>query len=182
MLFHYLKQYEKNSIFVNLIMVLVSIFLIVNPQGILNWVIILLGIGISLDGLFHIVSYLRMEKEYRVFSSDLAEGILKILLGIFCITNKTFILSVIPFVIGIWVVLQAILKLQIAFNIRSSNQKQWLGLLATSMISILLGILILIHPFTTTLAITVFVGILLLITSLISLVESIIILCSYRNL
>ena len=58
-------------------MILVSILLIAKPETMLNTVVTVFGIGMLLDGIFSIVLYIATDKEQKVYSNALAEGILR---------------------------------------------------------------------------------------------------------
>lgn len=176
MFLEYIKKYEKNSLIINLLMILVSILLIVNPNGILNLVMIIFGIGVIIDGIFHVISFFRTEKEYKFFGGDLFEGILAIVAGVFILFNKTLIFSFIQIVIGAWIIVRSILKLQIAFNLKDNNSSKWVFVLISSIITFLLGVLVIINPFASMIAVTVVVGIILLVSSIVDLIETLTIL------
>lgn len=172
----YIKKYEKNSILINIIMIVVSVLLILNPAGILNIVMLVFGIGVFIDGIFHIVSYFLTEKEARIFSGNLFEGVLSTVAGILILCNKSLLISMIPIVIGIWILIKSIMKLQLAFNFKSADSKKWIPLLVSSIISILLGFLIILNPFSAAYTVTIIAGVVLLVFAIYDLIESIAIL------
>lgn len=180
-MFEYIRKYEKNSIMINILMIVVSLLLIINPVGVLNIVMIVFGIGVLADGLFHMASYFGTEKEFRMFSGDLFEGIIATIAGIFILINKPLLIAILPFVIGIWVMIRSLMKLQVAFNLKSAESSNWIWVLVSAIISLLLGILIVMNPFDTALTVTVLAGIILLISAMIDLAESIIILVTLKK-
>lgn len=179
MLLEYVKRYEKNSILTSILMIIISILLIAMPETILNTVIILLGILALLDGIIHTISYVITDKEMKVFSNELFLGILEIITGILLFVFKGSIANIIPIVIGIWIIIVGIIKFQLSFNLRGLDSK-WILLLIGSLISIGLGSLIILNPFGTIITITVISGIILLITEICSLLESIYFLIKLR--
>lgn len=162
-------------------MILVSILLIMNPVGVLNVVTIVFGIGVLVEGLFHIVSYFGTEKELRVFSGDLFEGIIATIAGVFILCNKAILISMLPLVIGIWMIIRSIMKLQLAFNLKSAESSNWGWVLVSAIISILLGILIMMNPFGTALTVTVLAGIILLISAIVDLAENLTVLKTLKK-
>ena len=70
------------------------------------------------DGLIHFASYFKIESEYRFFSYELVQAIIDILLGFLVVSNVSSVSTVFPIIIGLWIVLDGILKVQIALNIR----------------------------------------------------------------
>lgn len=168
----YLEKYERNSILGSLLIVIVSILLIAKPTAILTTVILILGIIAILDGLIHIISYIKTSKEIRSFSQELFEGFIEVIAGICLITFKDVFISMVPIIIGIWIILKSILKFQLALNLKNAEQQNWMSLLIVAIITLILGIIIIANPFKTAVTVTVISGVFLLITAISDLIES----------
>lgn len=175
----YIKKYEKRTIFSSIIMILIAILLIAKPSTILNTIITIFGVGMLLDGAFSIILYFFTNKEQRIFSNALVEGILEIIAAILIILNKSFMISIIPVIVGIWIIVKSLMKLQLSFNIKSADEKSWVFILISSLITLVIGIIILVNPFDTMVTITVLSGALLLVSGIIDMLESI---CILRKL
>ena len=171
MLLEYVKRYEKSSIITSILMLIVSILLILMPETILNSIVVLLGIAALLDGILHSISYIITDKEMKAFSNELFFGILEIMTGGLLFLFKANIINIFPVIIGIWIIIAGVTKFQLAFNLRGIDSK-WIVVLLSSIISIILGILIILNPFSTVMTITVISGIILLITEICNLIES----------
>lgn len=168
----YLKKYERNSILGSLLIVLVSILVIVKPTAILTTVILSLGIIAIVDGLIHVISYMGTSKEVKTFSQELFEGFIEIIAGICLISFRNVFISMVPIVIGIWIILKSILKFQLALNLKAAEEKNWISLLIVAIITLILGIIIIANPFKTAVTITIISGVFLLITAISDLIES----------
>lgn len=172
MFMEYIKKYEKRSIISSIIMILVAILLIAEPATMLNTIITIFGIGILLDGLFSVILYFFTNKEQRIFSNALVEGTLEIIASILILINRGFMISIIPVIVGIWIIVKSLMKLQLSFNIKSADEKSWVFLLISSLITLVIGIIILVHPFDTMVTIAVLSGILLLVSGIVDIIES----------
>ena len=84
---------------------------------------------------------------------------------------KANIINIFPVIIGIWIIIAGVTKFQLAFNLRGIDSK-WIVVLLSSIISIILGVLIILNPFSTVMTITVISGIILFITEICNLIES----------
>ena len=82
-------------------------------------------------------------------------------------------IAIIPVLVGIWIIIKSITKMQLSFNVRSVNEKSWVLILISSLITLAIGIIILVDPFETMISITMLAGILLLTTGIIDVAESI---------
>lgn len=171
MLLEYVKRYEKSSIITSILMLIVSILLILMPETILNSIVVLLGIAALLDGILHSISYIITDKEMKAFSNELFFGILEIMTGGLLFLFKANIINIFPVIIGIWIIIAGVTKFQLTFNLRGIESK-WIVVLLSSIISIILGVLIILNPFSTVMTITVISGIILLITEICNLIES----------
>ena len=171
MLLEYVKRYEKSSIITSILMLIVSILLILMPETILNSIVVLLGIAALLDGILHSISYIITDKEMKAFSNELFFGILEIMTSGLLFLFKANIINIFPVIIGIWIIIAGVTKFQLAFNLRGIDSK-WIDVLLSSIISIILGVLIILNPFSTVMTITVISGIILFITEICNLIES----------
>lgn len=178
MLLEYIKKYEKGSIVTSILMIIVSILLIAMPETVLDTAIMAVAIMILVGGIIHIVSYIITDKEMKVFSSELFQGILAVISSVVMLKFKSSIMSVVPIVVGVLVIIESIMKFQLAFNLRGVD-KGWFVLLIVSVVYIGLGVLVIVKPFDTVVAVTVASGVVLLITEVCNLVES---LCVLRKL
>ena len=176
----YFKKYAVRSVLISLLLIVLSIILICNPIKLLNSISIILGILIILDGIWHIVSYFNEPAEFRAFSFELLEGILEIVLGFIFIKNPAWIISIIYLVLGIGIIFESIIKIQMSLNLKNVFEN-WLPVIIVSVITILFGIFIIAHPFVATEILSIICGISLLITGLINLIESIYLCIKIKN-
>lgn len=180
MILDYLKKYEKQSILISILLIIVSIFLIAKPETVLSTVVTLLGIIFIVEGIINIISYITEDAEIRAFSNELILGILLAICGVIVLCNKSLFISMIPIVTGIWIIIRSIMKLQLAINLRSALTDKWGWILVSAIIMFILGAVIVANPFTAVFTMTRFIGIMLLITEICDLIESICILSKVK--
>lgn len=173
MIIDYLKKYEKESILVSLVLIVIAIFLIAKPGIALITAVTIFGVIFLIEGIISIISYMMEEPEIRAFSSELMMGILLTMLGLIILFNKTLFISMIPIITGIWIIIRSIMKFQLAINLKSVVAERWGWMLASSILMCILGIFIITNPFETILTLTRFVGIMILIAEVIDIFESI---------
>lgn len=176
----FIRKYSANTLIVSVLLLILSLFLIVKPIASLNFIMVLLGCITLLDGIIHVVSYFVSSKEWRAYSFELIQGILGAMLGFAFIFNPQVIVSFLPFIIGAWIVIEGIIKLQFAFNMRGNETGNWIILLLLSILTIVFGFVIVFNPFGTAVAITSLAGILLLINETINIVESIYVIVKFK--
>ena len=112
-----IKKYEKTSIATAILLIIFSLFLIFKPQASLNFMVIVIGAFLALVGIIHIVSYFTSNKEFRAISTELIEGTLYTVIGIFLIFKPSILNEFLGIIIGAWLIIQFIIKFQFAFNL-----------------------------------------------------------------
>lgn len=173
----FVKKYEKNSIVISILMLLVSLFLIFKPFTSAVTVIWMFGIFTIVDGIIHIVSYFRTDIDSRFANFEFSEGILELLAGTLIFISAEYLVLFMPIMIGIFIIVKSIVKMQIALNMRNSEEESWILVLILSILTILLGIFILLNPLPGFIAITITaLGIFLAIYEIINIIEAIYIL------
>lgn len=175
-----IKKYERMSIGTSILLIIFSYFLIFRPVDSLNFMVIVIGVFMALVGIYHMVSYFTSEKEFKAISTELIEGTLYTVIGIFLIFKPDILNQFLGVIIGSWLVIQFIIKFQFAFNLKSSSSPAWSMMLISSILHLIFGLLILINPLATLIAVTTLSGIILLVTEIINIAESIFLLIKLK--
>lgn len=176
----FIRKYSANTLIVSILLLILSLFLIIKPAASLNFIITLLGCIAILDGIIHIISYISSSSEMKVYSFELVQGVLSALLGFVFVYNPELIVSFLPFIVGTWIIIEGIIKFQFSFNLRATGTDNWLMILLLSIISIIFGFIIIFNPFGTALTITALIGIFLLISQLLNIIESIYVIIKFK--
>lgn len=171
MVLEYVKNYEKKSIVTSILMMILAILLIFNPAGVTNIVLNVFGAVILIAGTINILSYIFQDKDTKQISYDLFNGIVMIILGCTIIVFKGFIISIIPIIVAIWIIYSGIIKYQMSKSLNVVENKQAKILTISAIIQVVLGVLILLNPFGTALAVISIVGMILFVTELQDLIE-----------
>lgn len=169
----YIKKYEGCSIIVSILMICLSLFLMFKPLESLEVFTVIFAIIILLSGLGYLISYFTISKESRLFSIDLLLGLVTIISGIMLLVYKKDVINVFPIILGIWIIISNLFKLQLSINLSLFLDNAYLGLVLITILMIVFGLLLIINPFASFMTITVTAGALLLITEVINLIESI---------
>lgn len=169
----YIKKYEGCSIIVSILMICLSLFLMFKPLESLEVFTVIFAIIILLSGLGYLISYFTISKESRLFSIDLLLGLVTIISGIMLLVYKKDVINVFPIILGIWIIISNLFKLQLSINLSLFLDNTYLGLVLITILMIIFGLLLIINPFASFMTITVTAGTLLLITEVINLIESI---------
>lgn len=166
----FVQKYGRNSILISLLLIALSLFLIFNPATSLNVIMIIIGIILTVNGIFHTVSYFSSPRELQFFSFELTEGIISLIIGIIFIFNPGIINTFLSIIIGSWIILQSITSIQLAFNMKNTTN-HWIAFFIIPIATLLLGIVMLFTPFAADVLI-IACGIILLFFEITSIVET----------
>ena len=176
----FIRKYSANTLVVSVLLLILAILLIVKPVTALRAVIMFLGCIVVLDGVIHIVSYVSSTPEFKAMSFELIQGILGLVFGFGAIFNPDVVVSFLPFIVGIWIICEGIIKFQFAFNIKSAQIGNWMLLLLLSIATVVFGFIVIFNPFGTAIAITALAGIFLLISEIINIIEAIYVIVKFK--
>mgnify|MGYP004457873839 CR=1 FL=1 len=175
----YIKRCEGYSIVISILMIVLSIFLMINPLESLEAFVIMFSFIIILNGVAYFVSYFNMPKKDKLFSFDILMGLITLIAGILIFIYRANLINIFPIILGIWIIVSNLFKLQLSINI-STVIDSGVFLIILSILMIILGILLIVNPFTSLITITMAAGICLLMTSIVDLIESIYVLIKLR--
>ena len=171
----FVKKYEKNSIWISVLMLILALFLIIAPITSAVPAIYMFGIFIIVDGIMHIVSNCTTNADNRLMNFEFAEGILDILSGVLILFSAGYLVAVLPILLGAFILLKSIITMQISLNIKTNMQSNWILVLVFSIISLIIGIFILFNPMYGYITISI-MGVFLAVYEILNIVESIYIL------
>ena len=177
----FFEKYQKYSLIVSALMFLLALFLIFRPLESLNTFIMLFAIIILVNGIIKLVQYFRTDAQMRMMNFGLAEGILSILAALIIIISSNALIAFLPIMFSIWIIVQSIITIQLSMGLKLSETKGWWVVLILSIITLLLGVIIMFNPFASMAATTTVVGIILAVTEAIHLVEGIVTLVKMKK-
>lgn len=177
----YVKKYEGCSIIVSILMIFLSLFLMFKPLESLEVFTVIFSIIILLSGLGYLISYFTISKESRLFSVDLLMGLVTVISGIMLLIYKNDVINIFPVILGIWIIVSNLFKLQLSINLSLVLDSRCLWLVLITILMILFGIILIVNPFTSFMTITSCAGLLLLITEVVNLTESIYVLTKLKQ-
>lgn len=139
---------------------------------------VLIAIGVAA-----IIKFMKALNEKQKASLDIVYGIVTVIFGIIVICNPTTIASIIPFIVGIIIVISSAKRFQYSLEMREeSNNDVWPSTLIMSILTMICGIVLIFNPFKGAVFITKLVGILILIYAILDIISSIVIQRTMKNI
>ena len=136
-----------------------GIFLFIKPELASSLVGYFIGAIITCSGLFALYNYFIGKKEIKYINFELIYGIVTLIAGIAIIFNPLSICSIVTIGLGIWMLINGIMKLNTGLMLKKYKEETWSILLVIGILTIALGILLIVNPFKATMIVTPIVGI-----------------------
>ena len=110
-----------------------------------------------------------MEKtETTVF--NMLSGVIVLVLGLFLFTNPQIVVRLLPQLLGSLILIDSIWLLRSAQRLRKSNSQYWTAFLITGLVCVILGLIILVNPFSKVKQTVIFSGVVFLINGIVDIV------------
>lgn len=141
------KPFQKALIITAIVYIVVGLLLVIWPDQARQIIIYALGAATLLYGVYRIVDYFIQKEHLEGVQIGVALGIACIVTGLFLLIKANIVVAILAAVIGIAIITDSILRLQIALNLRSFGGKNWIVLGITALVMLVFGILLLFNPF-----------------------------------
>ena len=133
-------------IIISILLCVLGIVLIAVPDFSVRLLCWIGGLILILFGLVKIIGYCSKDLYRLAFQYDLAFGILLIALGVVLILRSNTVMNVICILLGIYILADALLKVQISIDSKAFGIRQWWLILAVAIITGIIGFLLVLRP------------------------------------
>ena len=123
-----------------------GIQLLLNPNSSLQVIGVACGISLILFGIIKLVGYFSKDLFRLAFENDLASGILMLAIGVNLLIRTQEVLASFATVLGILILMDGLLKIQIAVEARPFGIQLWWLILASAIVTALFGALLIFRP------------------------------------
>lgn len=124
-------------------------------------------------GVLAILEFIRELNKGTKNELNIVYGIVTVVMGIIVISNPEAVASIIPFVIGILIIISSAAKLQYSLELRKDKNNLWTSTMIFSTIMLLCGILLVFNPFKGAELFTKVIGGLILFYALLDIISTI---------
>lgn len=142
-----IKSIVKSSFFTSGVLILLGLLLFIKSDDTIVAISYIAGGIIIVLGILAFISFFRKADRDFTNSFDIIYGIITIVFGIFILSNPKMVASVIPFVIGLCILVKSSFKIAYAIELKHIGNEIWKNTLITSIISALVGVVMLFNPF-----------------------------------
>ena len=162
-----INKFVDLSIIASIIFTIIGLCLIIFPDVSLNIMSYVIG------GLFLIFGIYLFTINYDslILTDMIFFGVMMVLLGVILIVYPKLIAQLIPIVLGIWSITDSIVKIRISLSLKDYDDTPWVLTLVLSIISMLCGVVFILHPLASSEVITTFIGALIMIYALSDIID-----------
>ena len=173
-----LKKSGYISLLSSIVFLLLGIILVNHPDDTIRVVSYVLGGLFIVFGMARMISYFKSPKEgFEYYDFNLTIASLCIVLGLVILVFGNAIATIIGFIIGIWVVLSAINKINASFRLKDQKIKYWYLPLTIAVLILIAGFYIVFSPN----LIPMTLGAILIVYSVMDIIQDIIFMINMRK-
>lgn len=137
-----LKKSAWSAVVESLAIIIFGILLVAWPDITIVVIANILGVIFIVSGIYQIINYFVVKGQNDFFNNGLLIGVLSLLLGIAAIVIGEDIASIFRIIIGIWMVYEALVRMNTAVKLHATGVKAWGYILLIAIIMLVLGLFV----------------------------------------
>ena len=157
-----LRQRRTSSVIIALIAMVLGVILILFKSRAVSLIVMVSGIALIALGAYYIIIYFARRSNIAMLQMDLLLGIILLLLGLWMTAKPDAVISLMQYVAGAIILVHGIVDLQASVNIRRGGFAKWWVSLIFALVTMLLGALIILDPFSALDALLILIGVVLI--------------------
>ena len=174
----FLKKVGWTSIITSIILLIIGIIMIYNPETTMQFISTVLGIFFIVIGIIKLINYFIAKGNSVLYDNEIAWGVISIIVGLVVMVYSNTIENIFRIMIGIWIIYSGFTRLTLSFKLKNINEKIWAFVLLLSVLMIIGGIYVTFYPG----ALVITVGIILLVYAIMDLIESFIFMRNIKDM
>ncbi|MEG1426161.1 MAG: DUF308 domain-containing protein [Oscillospiraceae bacterium] len=144
----YIRKIRNGLFGFSVLLIALGLFLVVEPAVSSSIICYMFGALIILCGIIDLVNYKVNKKDRAYYRFDLIKGIVLFALGLFIVIKPGFVGAILPTIFGLVLLFDGITKILSSFDMKTGGTKNWIPIMAFGFLMCVLGIVIIINPFT----------------------------------
>lgn len=143
----FLNDLKHNYVFSTILTVAVGLVLLIWPDISGKILCYTLGAALILMGSIQLIGFVRGERLGIVNKFSMFMGIILVIFGIFVCANPHIVLSIIPFVVGIVILMHGCMDIAYTMDIKNTGAPKWWIALLAAIITFVFGLILVLHPY-----------------------------------
>lgn len=154
----YIKILKDTFALSGVVTFFIGLLLLIYPDFTGRALCYILSAALIIKGVLGIVSRYRNKDLPSPVAFELIGNVMTIFLGLFVALRSEFIISIIPFVVGLFLLMSGLTSVQKTIMLKRMEYPQWKTGVVFTVIKLILAFIIIANPFTTALTLTRFIG------------------------
>ena len=142
----FLKNMKVSFLLASVLYIALGLVLLIWPGISRDLICLSFGLLLLIYGIITIISFFVHDSRLGTFRFELILGIVAAAAGLLFLIKPEFVKSVIPVVLGIYIIIDALLNLKRSLELHSLQYGRWWVIQVLSLVSVALGVLILFRP------------------------------------
>lgn len=158
-----LRYIKSGMMLLSIAYIIIGMMLLIMPQTSLLWICYAFGAVVLVTGIVCLIQYARIRGIGFTAPFMLVGGVITAGLGIFTLAKPQVVASFLPIVFGIFILVDGLSRVGTAIDLAKRKGQKWWMLLLLSVVSVVLGVLLVLHPFDAAVSVVMVCGILLIV-------------------
>ena len=137
-----LKQSAFMAVIESLATVVLGVCLIAWPGMVIKIISYVAGIFFVVKGAYQVINYFVVKGQHDFFNNDLLAGIISVLVGVTVLVMGEEIAQVFRIVIGIWMIYEALVRMNTAIKMHAAGISAWKYILILALLMLVLGVFV----------------------------------------
>ncbi len=152
-----LKTIRGSLVLTSVLYIVLGVILMLFPGSALRWASMAIGAATLCWGGLRLAAYQR-SRETIPQRFDLIFGIILVLLGLFLLISPQFLASLIPFALGVYILVDSAGSIKEALDLKALGFTRWWASFAAALVLGVLGLIMVFRPFSVMAHLVTFIG------------------------
>lgn len=164
-----IQNARNNLVISSIILCITGLVFMIFSETMVNMIGWILGGILCIIGIVQMIGYIRS----RTSVMPLLVSIISLVVGVLLFMHPGWVMSLLSVIIGIYILIEAALKIKVVVEAKKQAAKGWWVLLIVTLIGITMGILLIVNPFGISRAFMFVLGLAFLISGVLDLIQAI---------
>ncbi len=168
-----LNSFINSSICISIMFIIIGIIMVIMPKMSLEILGVILSVILIINGVILMITDIKLNNNF-IPVDMLPASMLSILLGIMMLIYPNILSIIIPLMLGTWFIMTSIFKIRLTLYLSKIQNTPWLLLILISILSIVCGFILILNPIDSSVAITLFIGIVIIVYAISDIINMIV--------
>lgn len=176
-----LNSFINSSICISIMFIIIGVIMVLMPKMSLEILGVILSVVLIINGIILMITDIKLNNNF-IPVDMLPASMLSILLGIMMLIYPNILSIIIPLMLGTWFIMTSIFKIRLTLYLSKIQNTPWILLMLISILSIVCGFILILNPIDSSVAITLFIGIVIIVYAISDIINMIVLKRNIKNM